>query len=210
MIELKEGRLYVASHPSYGKDCYRLGESQDTDQRKYGYNTYYKEPVDMVYKSDLVIDKKMAEDLWFILLKQYHVKNSFYECDIEIIRFHAEQVVSYMNSCRLQLALNDNIKTKVKSSPKITINNNITVPELQISPKEETSKIKPKIEPKIKIYECTHCGKKFNDNSNRHKHQKKRCPKRPNVGVNQIQQGLSNLNINQSTPAPLHIHFHNN
>jgi len=77
-------KMYVC----YGEDVYKLGNTIDIDTRLAGYCTSYIEPCEVLYLSDLLRNKDLAENLLFEQLKEYRLKQNreFFKCKIEIIK----------------------------------------------------------------------------------------------------------------------------
>lgn len=72
----------------YGKNIHKLGCSYNADKRLTQYTTSYIEPSKLLYKSNFLSNKMLAESILFDKLNDYRVSShrEFFNCDIEIIK----------------------------------------------------------------------------------------------------------------------------
>lgn len=93
-----EGYLYCMYNEVYifyGNNVYKLGQTNDFDIRLKGYCTPYIKPCELMYLSEKIRNKVLAENILFEILAEYRITDSreFFKCDLNIIQNAIDRVV---------------------------------------------------------------------------------------------------------------------
>ena len=154
MVVGKRGYVYVFSnitHSHYGEHVYKIGQSIDCEKRVIGYSYSHIDPSIIVYKSPLLLNCALAEQLVFKELSKYRMRKNgeHFQCPIEIIKKTIDEV----------------------SKKILTI---VDVPYQGIiytAPPPTPTPILPSV-PILKVYKCKHCKNNFTTQYDLRKHSK--------------------------------------
>lgn len=147
----KKGYIYVLfnqMYKYYGENIYKIGETENCGKRIYDYSTPYIENPLMVYKSQLLIDCRLAESLIFDRLKDCRLRHNreFFRCPIERIKSTIDEVSS--------LLLDPSCVCPIKTDHKFLI-----IPSKKIELKPHVIRLK-----------CHLCGYLFTQRSHLYRH----------------------------------------
>jgi len=83
----KSGYLYCIDNSFYDKDIFKLGKTINLKKRISGYSTGYLDKCVVKYKSKILNNYTLAENLLFHLLDQYRIKQNreFFKCKLSVI-----------------------------------------------------------------------------------------------------------------------------